>query len=185
MSHSLHTSPQNSPYKKKIIGEVIVLTGQQDRGSRRHYCGRCTTMTRVWGMECGDFGREGSRGWVQSWRMPVSWGLGQFNGSSNVQMSWFEAVNGESLQFTTHVHHKMFAFRLQTTEWALVVSWRIKTYSTVWSPAGMCDWGRPWWKVGTSAKILALSSSAARWRVADQGTVEAGTKSPGTCSGWP
>ena len=27
-SHSLHTSPQNSPYKRKIIDEVVVLTGQ-------------------------------------------------------------------------------------------------------------------------------------------------------------
>ena len=67
-----------------------------------------------------EFWGEGSRGGVQSWRTPASWGLGQFNGPSNVQMSWFEAVNGESLRFTTHVHHKMFVSRLQNTEWALV-----------------------------------------------------------------
>jgi len=28
ISHSLHTSPQNSPNKKKVIGEVVGVTGQ-------------------------------------------------------------------------------------------------------------------------------------------------------------
>ena len=80
-------------------------------------------MTRVWGMECGSSGREGSRGQArqgQSWRSPAPRGLSQVNGPGQVQVSWLEAVNGESLRPAAHVYHKMFVPRLQNPERALV-----------------------------------------------------------------
>ena len=88
--------------------------------SRSHNCGRCPAMTGMWGIECGSSGREGSRGRGQSWWSSASWGLGQFNGPGDVEVSWLEAVNGDSLQSAAHVNHKMFVPRLQNSEWALV-----------------------------------------------------------------